>query len=73
MDILQRLATWQAADTPERELLEACEDEIERLRASVREFLDMFEARPDLLARVGVAEGLVIARATELIFPKQTT
>lgn len=38
-------------------------EEIARLRVALREFLDMmFEARPDMLARVGAAEGLVIAR-----------
>jgi len=46
--------------------------EIERLRSSLWEFLDMFEARPDMLRLVGVAEGLVIARATKLL-PRETS
>ena len=61
-DILQRLGTWQAESDDERQLLEACEDEIGRLRkveTVAKAFLSEWDnPTPDYALRVNLKQRL---------------
>lgn len=55
MDILHRLGTWTPDSAEEREMLEACENEIARLRDALRSIRAHVEPQPSALAKAIIA------------------